>query len=151
MEFALNRLNTADDSYEKERRSSLMLRLLFIGLGGAIGTMCRYLVSSIDARWSNGIFPLSTLLINVAGSLVIGLLWGFFERSVISPHVRMFIFVGILGGFTTFSTFSLETFHLIRDGEIKVALMNVAMTNIVGIALVFVGFWLSRYVMAAIK
>ncbi len=128
-----------------------MWKLLFVGLGGAIGTICRYLISSIDARWSNGIFPLSTLLINVAGSFAIGFLWGLFERSVISPHVRIFVFVGILGGFTTFSTFSLENFNLIRDGEMRIALWNVLITNVAGIVLVFVGFAFSKHVMSILK
>ncbi len=128
-----------------------MVRYFFVGLGGAIGTIGRYALSSVDYRWSKGIFPLSTLVVNLSGSFVIGLLWGLFDRSVLSPGVRMFVFVGILGGFTTFSTFSLENFNLLRDGEIKMAIWNVLMTNVGGIALVFVGFALSRYMMAFLK
>jgi CrcB protein len=128
-----------------------MLRYFFIGLGGAIGTICRYALSSLDHQWSKGIFPLSTLVVNLSGSFMIGLLWGFFDRSIISPHMRMFVFIGILGGFTTFSTFSLENFNLIRDGEIKIALWNVLVTNVGGIGLVFAGFALSRYLMDLFK
>ncbi|MFA6378888.1 MAG: fluoride efflux transporter CrcB [Candidatus Omnitrophota bacterium] len=128
-----------------------MLRLLFIGLGGAIGTIFRYLVSSLDVKWSKGIFPLSTLVVNLSGSLVIGLLWGLFDRSTLSPNIRMFVLVGILGGFTTFSTFTLENFNLIRDGEMRIAFWNVLITNIAGIVLVFVGFVLSKYVMSILK
>lgn len=122
-----------------------MLRLFLVAVGGAVGTACRYLLSGLDYKFSNGVFPFSTLLINLSGSFAIGLLWGFFERSALSPHIRMFVFIGILGGFTTFSTFSLENFNLIRDGEIRIALWNILVTNVAGVALVFAGFILSRY------
>lgn len=128
-----------------------MLRLFFIVLGGAIGTLIRYIVSGLDYKFSNGVFPISTLVVNLAGSLAIGFLWGVFERSTISPTMRMFVFIGVLGGFTTFSTFTLENFNLIRDGEFKIALINVVASNVLGIALVFVGFSLARLLMANMK
>lgn len=120
--------------------------MLFIALGGAIGTICRYFLSGLDYKFSGGVFPFSTFLVNLLGSLAIGFLWGFFERSVISPQMRMFIFIGILGGFTTFSTLSLETFNLIRDGEIQIAFANIVLTNIIGVTLVFAGYAFSRYI-----
>ncbi|MDD4909089.1 MAG: fluoride efflux transporter CrcB [Candidatus Omnitrophica bacterium] len=128
-----------------------MLRLFFIALGGAAGTLLRYIASGIDYRFSNGVFPVSTLVVNLAGSLVIGFLWGIFERLAVAPTVRMFIFIGILGGFTTFSTFSLENFNLIRDGEFKIAVINILASNIIGIALVFAGFAAARFLMANLK
>ena len=128
-----------------------MLRFLFIALGGAIGTGLRYIVSSLDYKFSNGVFPISTLVVNLSGSLVIGFLWGLFERSALSPTVRMFVFIGILGGFTTFSTFALEGFNLIRDGEFKIAFINMIVSNLIGIVLVFVGFSLARLLMAHMK
>jgi CrcB protein len=128
-----------------------MGKLLLIALGGAIGTLCRYVLSGLDYRFSNGVFPFSTFLVNLLGSLFIGLLWGLFERSVISPPIRMFIFIGILGGFTTFSTFSLETFNLIRDGEMNIAFWNIVLTNVIGVALVFAGYAISRYAVALFK
>jgi CrcB protein len=128
-----------------------MLRFLFIALGGAIGTGLRYIVSSLDYKFSNGVFPISTLVVNLSGSLVIGFLWGLFERSALSPTVRMFVFIGILGGFTTFSTFALEGFNLIRDGEFKIAFINVIVSNLIGIVLVFVGFSLARLLMVHMK
>ncbi|MEI8345034.1 MAG: fluoride efflux transporter CrcB [Candidatus Omnitrophota bacterium] len=121
-----------------------MGKVLFIALGGAIGTACRYYLSGLDYRFSNGIFPFSTFLINLLGSLVIGFLWGFCERTVVAPQVRMFVFIGILGGFTTFSTLSLETFNLLRDGEIRIAFWNIFLTNTIGVALVFAGYALSK-------
>jgi len=116
------------------------MKWMMIALGGAIGTVGRYFISGLDYRWSNGVFPVSTLLINLLGSLAIGFFWGLFERSAVSPDTRLFVMVGILGGFTTFSTFSLENFNLIRDGELKIALWNIGLSNVIGITLVFVGF-----------
>jgi CrcB protein len=125
-----------------------MLRFFVLGFGGAVGTISRYLLSNVEHKFSNHIFPSNTLIINLLGSLVIGFLWGLFERFAVPSHIRVFIFVGILGGFTTFSTFSLENFHLFRDGQIKVAMVNIIATNTLGIALVFVGFIFSKQVAA---
>ncbi len=121
-----------------------MLRLLIIGLGGAIGTILRYIVGGLDYRFSSGVFPVSTLVVNVTGSLVIGLLWGVVDRFAFSPNVRMFLFIGVLGGYTTFSTFSLETFNLMRDGEYRIALMNAFLSLTLSIAAVFLGYFLSK-------
>jgi len=124
-----------------------MLKLLCIGLGGALGSILRYVVSGIDYKVSGGVFPVSTLVVNLSGSLVIGLLWGLFESVAISSQVRMFIFIGILGGFTTFSTFSLENFNLIRDGEHGIALMNIILSNVFGVGLVFAGYGIAKAVL----
>lgn len=121
-----------------------MIKLFFIALGGALGTLLRYAVSGIDYRFSNGVFPISTFVINVTGSLAIGFLWGLFERIDVASPMRMFIFIGFLGGFTTFSTFSLESFNLMRDGEFKIALLNILATNVAGVAAVILGFAASR-------
>jgi len=128
-----------------------MIKLLFIAIGGAIGTLLRYFVSGIDYKFSNGIFPISTLVVNATGSLIIGFLWGLFERVDVSATARMFVFMGILGGFTTFSTFGLESFNLFRDGERGIALANILVTNILGIAFVFIGFAASRLLLNMVK
>ena len=128
-----------------------MIKLLFIATGGAIGTLLRYFVSGIDYKFSNGIFPISTLVVNATGSLIIGFLWGLFERVDVSATARMFVFMGILGGFTTFSTFGLESFNLLRDGERGIALANILVTNILGIAFVFIGFAASRLLLNMVK
>jgi len=121
-----------------------MIRLLVIGLGGAIGTVFRYIVSGLDYKFSNGVFPFSTMVVNVSGSLIIGLLWGIVDRFALSPNMRMFIFIGILGGYTTFSTFSLETFNLMRDGEYHIALINIIVSVILSVGAVFLGYFISR-------
>lgn len=128
-----------------------MLRFFIVALGGAVGTLFRYTLSGLDNKISNSTFLSNTVIINLLGSLVIGFLWGLFEHIEVSSHTRMFIFIGILGGFTTFSTFSLENFNLFRDGEFKMALLNIGVTNIVGILLVFIGFAISKHVASFIK
>lgn len=117
-----------------------MAKFLSIGIGGGIGAILRYTVSTFTYRFLDGIFPWGTLTVNFIGCFCIGFLWGLFERFVISPNMRLFIFVGILGGFTTFSSYGLETFNLLRDGESKMALLNVLSSNLLGIACVFGGF-----------
>lgn len=122
------------------------MRILVIILGGGLGSLLRYIVSGIDYKFSNGVFPLSTLVVNVTGSLAIGFLWGIFDRFAFSPNMRMFTFIGILGGYTTFSTFSLESFSLIRDAEYKIALMNILLSNVLAIGCVFIGYFASKYI-----
>jgi len=128
-----------------------MANLLFIGIGGMIGTLLRYAVSGLTYRYFDGVFPWGTLSVNLIGSFAIGFLWGLFERAVILPDVRVFVFIGILGGFTTFSSYTLESFNLLRDGEVKLALMNMLLNNILGIGLVFSGFAASKYLIAFLK
>ena len=122
-----------------------MLKILLIAIGGGVGTFFRYIISGADNKLTSSIFPINTVIINISGSLIIGFLWGLFERINISSTMRMFIFIGILGGFTTFSTFSLESFYLFRNGEFKTAFYNIILTNFLGIVFVFVGFGAARF------
>ncbi len=122
------------------------MKLLFIAIGGAIGALLRYAISGLTYKHLDGVFPWGTLSVNLIGSFTAGFLWGLFERAVIPPNLRTFVFIGVLGAFTTFSTYSLESFNLFRDGEIKLALSNILISNILCIALVFFGFVTSRYI-----
>lgn len=122
-----------------------MLHYFLLALGGAIGTLLRYLLSGLAQNLGNGSFPIGTLSVNLIGSLAIGLLWGVSERYVIGPDTKTFIFIGLLGGFTTFSTYSFESLNLIRNSELKFAALNVLLNNILGIALVFLGLFLAKY------
>ncbi|HNV24383.1 MAG TPA: fluoride efflux transporter CrcB [Candidatus Omnitrophota bacterium] len=122
-----------------------MAKILFIAFGGAVGTVFRYIISGFDYRWSQGIFPIGTFIVNATGCLIIGFLWGLFERINISSPMRMFIFIGILGGYTTFSTFALETMNLIKDGEFKVAVLNILATNMLSCVAVFLGVFIARF------
>ncbi|HDK16823.1 MAG TPA: fluoride efflux transporter CrcB, partial [Nitrospirae bacterium] len=98
-----------------------MVKIILLATGGAIGTVFRYALSGLTYRVFDSVFPWGTLFVNLSGSLVIGLLWGFFEIESLPSNLRSFVFIGILGGFTTFSTFTLESFSMFRDGELKLA------------------------------
>jgi len=117
-----------------------MVKLILIAAGGAAGTIGRYALSGLAHRLTQTVFPIGTLVVNLLGSFLIGLLWGISEGSTLSPPIRSFLFIGILGGFTTFSSYSLETLNLLRDGEMKLALVNIMLNNVLGIALAFSGF-----------
>lgn len=117
-----------------------MTKIILLVTGGAVGTLARYGLSGLTHTIFGGTFPYGTLAVNLAGSFLIGLLWGFVEVGNINSSMRTFIFIGILGGFTTFSSYALETLNLVRDGESKMALANIMATNILGLILVFLGF-----------
>lgn len=128
-----------------------MSKLLFIALGGAAGALLRYSVSGATYKFFDGILPWGTLIVNLIGCFAIGFLWQIFEYLTSSPNTRAFVFVGILGAFTTFSTYGLETFNLFREGEIKYALLNVLASNVLGLALVIVGFIASRFLLGVLR
>lgn len=128
-----------------------MVKILLLAGGGALGTLFRYTLSGLTYRAFDGIYPWGTLAVNLAGCLAVGFLWGFSEIENISPNVRSFIFIGFLGGFTTFSTFALESFHLLRDGEIKFAVSNILLSNVFGIVLVFIGFYISKHLLNVLR
>ncbi len=121
-----------------------MTRLLLIAAGGAVGAVLRYAVSGLAHRFFAADFPWGTLAVNVLGSLVIGLLWAASERAPLPPALTPFLFVGVLGAFTTFSTYSLESFNLLRDGEIRLGLLNIFGSNLLCLAAVFLGFVAAR-------
>lgn len=110
---------------------------LFVGLGGAIGSVFRYLISLIPLNNANG-FPFKTLLINILGSFIIGLITAFAgKRTDISPDMILFLTTGICGGFTTFSTFALESSTLIQNGKLFSAVIYISASIIISIAAVF--------------
>lgn len=122
-----------------------MIRLLLVGLGGFVGTLFRYWLSGLIARRYGETFPLGTLVVNAIGCFVIGFLFYFFyDRSLITPTARTVVLIGLIGGFTTFSSYSLQTFMLLRDGEIFLALVNVAASNVLGLVLVWLGYVLAK-------
>ena len=98
------------------------MRYLWMALGGAAGTLLRYGVTTAMLSFGMYRFPLGTLLVNLTGSLVIGMCWGWNSVTPFSPNVVAFLFIGLLGGYTTFSSFSLENLQLLREGEIGTAL-----------------------------
>ena len=123
-----------------------MGRALLVGAGGFLGSVLRYLlggwISRLKAGWT---FPVETLIINVSGCLLIGLLAGLSEsRGVFSGSTRAFLFIGVLGGYTTFSTFGYETFQLLRDAQWAAAAASVAFQVGLGIGGVWAGHALAR-------
>ena len=119
--------------------------------GGALGTLARYVTAGLAHRLFNTVFPLGTLVVNASGSLLIGIVWAFWEDSSMPSYIRTFLLIGFFGGFTTFSSFSLETMNLVRDNEMKLAVLNILANNFIGIAMVFGGYFLTRLFMNTIK
>lgn len=128
-----------------------MLKFVYIAAGGALGAIARFGVSGWVQNFSRGTFPWGTLCVNTVGSLLIGALFGLSELTSISPAARLFLAVGFLGAFTTFSTYSLETLNLLRDKETLLALANVGLNNSLAMVSVFMGYVLTRFVIAFLK
>ena len=127
------------------------VKMLMILLGGAAGAGLRYGVSGLAYRIGDGAFPWGTVAVNLIGSFVIGLLYEPFQRSMVPEEFRAFVFIGLLGAFTTFSTYSLETLNLLREGETKLAVAYIGVNNLAGLALVFLGFAASKFFMDLAK
>jgi fluoride exporter len=121
-----------------------MRLLLLVGIGSFIGGVCRYLLSTfVQAKTPAG-FPYGTLMVNLLGCLLIGILFGLFEKTEVGAETRLLLVTGVLGGFTTFSAFSGETYHLIRDGHFSMALIYVLISMLVGVCLTFAGAWIIK-------
>lgn len=121
-----------------------MRQLLLIAVGGSLGAIARYGLSTIIYNNTNTLFPWGTLIVNLTGCLFIGMFIEFFETTIIHAEWRSFITIGFLGAYTTFSTFSLETVNLLREGEIGLAVANIFWSNFIGITLVIIGIYFSR-------
>ena len=114
-----------------------MAECLFVGIGGFIGSVCRYLIGLIPLSPSNG-FPVKTLVINVAGAFAIGLIAAAAAKNAdISPRIVLLLKTGICGGFTTFSTFALEISDMLRGGSWAAAAAYMLLSLILGVAAVF--------------
>jgi CrcB protein len=113
---------------------------LLVGIAGAVGTLLRYALGGWLARVTGGVYPWETFVINVLGSFVIGVLAAWFDRgSLVSPATRMALMVGLIGGFTTFSSFALEALRLAQGSEWRMAASYVLLTNVVGLLAVWLG------------
>ncbi|TVQ67983.1 MAG: fluoride efflux transporter CrcB [Oceanospirillales bacterium] len=121
-----------------------MMHLLAVALGGAVGSLLRYWISG----WLNspeGRLPLGTLSINVFGSLLMGVAFVLImEKARLSPELRPLLMTGMLGGFTTFSTFSLEAVTLLNEGHTGAALIYVLLSVILCITALYLGLWFTR-------
>jgi CrcB protein len=116
-----------------------MSKYILVMLGGALGAVSRFVVGTLILKFYSAVFPLGTFLVNVTGSFLVGLLMMLFlNRPAINANWRLFVVTGILGGYTTFSTFEWESFTAFRGGASAVALLNVLLS----VALGFAGVWL---------
>jgi CrcB protein len=119
-----------------------MTIVLAIMLGGGLGALTRYGVSRGVEKLITLNFPLETLTANLLGCLLIGFFWCYFDRVHISHEFRLFLFTGFLGGFTTFSTFGRESVQLLKAGEPLQAFSYIMVSNVLGISMVILGFFL---------
>ena len=127
-----------------------MVTYLWIAIGGALGSVARYGASNLFANWFGANFPWGTLIVNVSGSFVIGFfatLTGLEGRLLVGSDVRLFVMVGVCGGYTTFSAFSLQTLNLIREGHVADAGLNIGAS----VALCLLAVWLGHLLAAAIN
>jgi len=121
---------------------AVLISSAVVGSGGFIGSLARFTVGGLVHRQLPlAIFPYGTLLVNLFGCLVIGVLAGFAEsRQVFGPQFRQFALIGVLGGFTTFSSFGYETVAMLRDADYLRAGANVGISVVGGLALVWLGY-----------
>jgi CrcB protein len=123
-----------------------MQKLLVIGVGGFIGALLRYGIgTSVQTMFKQSSFPLGTLAVNLLGCFIIGIVTYFVEsRGVLSIETRSFILVGLLGAFTTFSSFGMETINLLNEGKILQTLTNIILHLLLGLGAVWLGRYLSQ-------
>jgi len=125
-----------------------MIKIAMVGLGGGMGAICRFMVYELCLSLvKNAWLPMGTIIVNVLGCFVIGFLGGIAEtRDLFSPEMRALIFIGFLGGFTTFSTFGFELFFFIRNGQAGLAALNAVLQMTLGLIGVWAGFSLAKFV-----
>ena len=126
----------------------MLQQILYVGLGGFIGSALRFLLGGLVQRLAPmGGFPIGTLAVNVLGCLAIGLLGGLADqRQVLDVGQRLFLMVGVLGGFTTFSSFALETLGLVQDGAMVKAMLNCVLQLVLGLAAAVAGYTAARLI-----
>ena len=118
-----------------------MEKTILIGLAGLVGTLFRYWLSGYVAQRYGETFPWGTMAVNLVGCFLAGAIFYLTEeRFLVSPTVRTIVLMGFLGGFTTFSSFGLQTFTLLRDGEFGLATLNVVTANVLGLLMVWTGY-----------
>jgi CrcB protein len=122
-------------------------QVALVGLGGFVGSSLRFMVSGwVHAALPFSAFPYGTLAVNVLGCLAIGLLGGMMDlRQALDPAQRLFLLIGVLGGFTTFSTFAYETFSLAQDAQFAKAFTNALLQMVLGLTAAWLGYTAARF------
>lgn len=123
-----------------------MFKLMMLaGAGGFIGTCCRYLTNRLYLAYFKTTLPVATFTVNILGCLILGLILGLMNKTgIVNPKINAFLVVGFCGGFTTFSTFSYETFSLGMNGETLISLLYVAGSIIIGLVAVWIGLMMTN-------
>jgi len=122
------------------------MNLVYIVIGGGIGALLRYLTSQFVNNLYNKSFSLGTIFVNCVGALLIGFLINIFDLFGINTKFKLLIITGFLGGYTTFSTYSLETVNYFVNGNIKYGILNILLNNILCILFVLFGLWLNKII-----
>ena len=117
----------------------MLYNIILVAIGGAIGSVCRYLVSGMNVAS----FPWGTFVVNVLGSLIIGLAVGLVNRGIASPEMKLLLVTGFCGGFTTFSTFANESLGFVKTGDVLMAALYAGVSVAIGIMAVWLGLLLS--------
>jgi len=123
----------------------MIKNILIVGMGGFIGSVGRYFVSKLNLNWDFYSIPIGTLLVNIIGSLIIGFLTGLSDKTnILSLEMRLFLMVGIVGGFTTFSSFTNENLILLHNGQLLTILLYTGLSIFLGFIAVYLGYALSN-------
>ncbi|HTY58226.1 MAG TPA: fluoride efflux transporter CrcB [Bacteroidota bacterium] len=123
------------------------MNILLVFIGGGLGAVARYLLQGAVYRITGASFPYGTIVVNIIGCFTIGLLMSSMEeRFLAAPSLRIFLTIGILGGFTTFSSFSYETMALLREGDLLMGGLNVVASVAICLGATWLGLGLGRYV-----
>lgn len=121
--------------------------LILMAVAGGLGALCRYGLGGLVQHAAGERFPAGTLVVNLLGCLLFGLIWGWLEgRAGFSPQTRVIVLTGFMGAFTTFSTFAFETANLLQGGQLLAAGLNVAVQIVAGVVLVMVGLTLGQQI-----
>lgn len=128
-----------------------MIKIICLIAGGALGSVLRHIMSTWVQRVTLHSFPVGILSVNVLGSFLIGFCWAIAEAFHFSANIRAFLFVGLFGGFTTFSSYSLDTMTFLKAGEYKIAFINILASNILALIAVFMGLMLGKNTITLIK